>query len=178
MTSNPSEIQAKPVALFAVHALALALLLGFWPTPRVLYLPFVYAQAHVIYGGEAGVALRPAPPDRYDARDTVMEGLDRDGNEPRWRARFDLLNMGYWPSAALLALLLATPMRARRRLLGVAAGLLWIDALALGRIGVEILRATAEVESGVPGAPDAVNTNFTLAPGDILFIVTTGAVEV
>jgi hypothetical protein len=151
VTSSRSEIPPKPVALFALHALVLALLLGWWPTPRALYPGWLHAQGNALFGSQ-GVVLRPAPPERYEARDSLMEGFDPDAQDPRWRVRFDAIDIGYWPSAVLLALLLATPLSARRRLLGVIAGLVWIDALALGRLAVEVLHATAEVESGAPGA--------------------------
>jgi hypothetical protein len=143
------------VALFALHALVLTLLLGYWPTPRALYPAWLHLQGNAVYGDVAGVELRTAPPERYDTRDTVMEGLDPASQEPRWRARFDALSLGYWPSAALLALLLATPLGGWRRLAGALAGLVWIHGLALLRIGMEILRANAEVASGVPGAQGA-----------------------
>jgi hypothetical protein len=155
VTSSRAEIPPKPVALFALHALALALLLGWWPTPRALYPELLYAQGNAIF---AGARLRAAPPERYETRDSLMEGFAPDSGELRWRVRFDAINVGYWPSAVLLALLLATPLPARRRSLGVVGGLLWIDALALGRLAVEVLHATAEVESGAPGAAGAAGT--------------------
>lgn len=168
MTSSAPEIAPKPVALFVLHALVLTLLLGYWPTPRELYPALLHAQANAFYGDRAGVRLRPAPLERYELRDTVMEGLEPGSDAPRWRARFDTLGMGYWPSVTLLALLLATPLSTRRRLLGCAAGLLWIDAFALGRIGIEILRASAEVASGTPTA--------SAAAGEVLLLRTTSEV--
>jgi len=154
MTSNRPDIPAKPVLLFALHAVLLSLLLGWWPTPRALYPGLLYAQANAIYAAE-GVVVREAPPERYETRDSVMERYEPGAQVPRWRVRFDAINVGYWPSAVLLALLLATPLSSGRRLLGVLAGLAWIDALALLRLLIEILHATAEVESGAPGASAA-----------------------
>lgn len=152
MTSSRPEIAPKPVLLFASQALVLALLLGYWPTPRAMQSDLFRAQANAIYGGDGRVALHAAAPGRSDAGDTLMERTDADRLERRWVARLDAVRMVWWPSAVLLALLLASPLTARRRLVGCVLGLLWIQAFALGRLGVEILRAEAEVQTGAAGA--------------------------
>jgi len=50
-------------------------------------------------------------------------------------------------------------------------GFLWIQAFALGRLGVEILRAEAEVQSGAAGAPASADIG-----GQLLFLRTSSEV--
>ena len=42
-----SPIPPKPVLLFAIHALVLALLIGYWPSPRAVYPGLFRAQARL-----------------------------------------------------------------------------------------------------------------------------------
>lgn len=139
----------KPVLLFALHALALALLLGLWPTPRALYPGVLRAQAALLYGteGPPGVVLREGTTRKSPELDTMIEAVDPAQDAPLWRVRFSAVRMGWWPSAALLALLFATPLTARRRTLAALGGLLWLDAFALARIGLEVQRAFLELEA-------------------------------
>lgn len=166
------------MALFALHALLLALLLGWWPTPRALYPGWLHAQGNAAFAA-LDVRLRAAPPERGEGRDSLMERFPGDAAAPVWRVRFDTLRIGYWPSAVLLALLLATPLSARRRLLGAIVGLAWIDALALVRLALEIAHASAELRSSASGAGPAGGTLLLLRTGSEVLnsnIVTIAAV--
>lgn len=151
----PGAIPPKPVLLFAAHALVLALLIGNWPSPRALYPPAFRAQAQLLLGrgDPPALQLRAATGSALGEKDTFVEAVGGERGEPLWRLSISALRLGYWPSAVLLALLLATPLSPRRRLLAVGLGLLWIDAFALGRLGLEALRAFAELEAGLaPGS--------------------------
>jgi hypothetical protein len=92
--------------------------------------------------------LRAAAGADAGAEDTFVEAFGAQGDEPRFRLGISALRLGYWPSAVLIALLLATPMPAARRAIAIAIGLLWLDAFALGRLGVEVGRAFAELARG------------------------------
>lgn len=133
-----------------MHAFVLALLLGNWPSARALYAPAFRAQARALFGGgeRGSIVLRPATGKPVAGLDTFVEAFDVGSDAPRWRLSVSVLRLGYWPSAVLLALLLATPLSARQRLRASLLGLLWIDAFALGRLGLEILRAFSELHSG------------------------------
>ena len=139
----------KPILLFAAHALALALLIGFWPTPRGAYPSFFHAHANALLRGWDVRLEAPASPDPHV--DTVMQGVG-------WRSKFSVERLGWWPSAALVALLLATPLSPLRRAAAVLAGLALLDAFALGRIAIEIAHANAAaaVEAGAAALPRAL----------------------
>ena len=84
--------------------------------------------------------------------DTVMKGYHADGTGPVWESQFSAVRVGWWPLAGFLALLLATPMTPYQRLAASAGGFGLLGLVALGRLGVEIAYAWAELERG-PGGP-------------------------
>jgi hypothetical protein len=147
--SSRPPIPPKPVALFAAHALVLALLIGWWPSARAVYPAVFRAHAAALFasGDPPAIQLRPASGAAMKEEDTFVEAYAAQGDEPRWRLGISSLRLGYWPMAVLLALLLATPMSAPRRALAVAVGLVWLDAFALGRLGLDIQRSFAELAS-------------------------------
>ena len=81
-----------------------------------------------------------------------MEASDAGKPTPRWRAELSLLRLGWWPSAVLAALLLATPMSARRRALALLAGFVWIELYVLLRLFAEVGYADYEAVAGPDGA--------------------------
>jgi hypothetical protein len=142
----------KPVALFALHALLLALLIGWWPTPRALYPSFVHAHAGALLGaGRDDVVVLRANPSPKESEDTLMEEFAPGASAPRWQAQLSTLNLGWWPFAVLAALLLATPMTARRRALALCGGFAWVEAYLLLRLAAEVAYANFEASAG-PGA--------------------------
>jgi len=146
-------LRPKPVAVFAAQAFLLALLLGWWPTPRELFPPLLRAQAAPLL--DAGIAgtltLRPSDP-KVEGVDTLMEATDSGARAPRWRAELSLLSLGWWPYAVLAALVLATPMRAGRHAVALAAGFVWIEAYVLLRLYAEAGFADYEAKMGPGGA--------------------------
>ncbi len=150
----PRQLPPKPIGLFAAHALALTLLLGFWSTPRAAYPDLFRAHANGLFAalGAPELRLEPRSPDARPRADTWLRRAAADGGAPPWEAWFDLDRIGWWPSAALVALLLATPLAPGRRALAIAGGLVLLDAVTLGRIGVEIGYAGYELAHG-SGAP-------------------------
>lgn len=150
MTSTASSSPPKPVLLFAAHALVLALLIGFWPSVRDAY-PELFragAAALLAHGDPPEVMVRPGALRSGAATDTFVEGIEPGAEKPSWRLSFSTIRMGYWPSAVLLALLLATPMPARRRAFSALAGLAWIGAYAGVRLWLDVVRAQAELAGG------------------------------
>jgi len=147
---GPAVIPPKPVLLFAAHALVLALLIGYWPSARAVYPASFRAQAEWVFGGgePLRIGLREATGRHLAEKDSFVEAFRAEDPEPAWRLSVSALRFGYWPSAVLLAMLLATPMTARRRWLAVGVGLLWLHVFALARLGIEILRADAELALG------------------------------
>jgi hypothetical protein len=143
--------RSKPLALFAVQALLLSLLIGWWPTPRALYPPLLRAQTGALLGsrGDGAIELRASDGDGVD---TQMLELRPGDPTPRWRAEFSLLRLGWWPTAVLTALVLATPMTGRRRALALLAGFLWIELYVWMRLYASIVYADFEVVAG-PGKP-------------------------
>jgi len=143
----------KPAAAFAVHALLVALLIGLWPAPRDAYPALFHAHANALFAALGAPELRLEAGEASGVEtDTLLRSLPPGAQEPEWRAWFGVVRIGYWPSVALVALLLATPLRPARRALAVLAGLALVDAWTLGRIGVVIGYAGYELAHG-PGGP-------------------------
>jgi hypothetical protein len=154
----------KPVALFALQALLLALLIGWWPTPRALYPALLRTQAEPLLdrGSDDVVTLRPSQP-ALEGVDTVMEATHAGQRAPRWRAELSLLRLGWWPTAVLAALVLATPMSGRRRALALLAGFVWIEGYVLVRLFAEV--AYADYEAVRPGGDAASPAHALLRSG-------------
>lgn len=151
---------------FAARALALTLLFGIWPAPRAAYPALFHAQANALLAAldAPHVRLAAPGPGSLPGTDTAMRGAPRAGAAPEWESTFGVVRIGYWPSVALAALLLATPLPARRRALAVAAGLALVDLFTLARVGVEIAYASYEVAVG-PGGPTRSVTHLLLRVG-------------
>jgi hypothetical protein len=142
--------QPRPKALhwFVAQAIALSLI-GFWPAPRDAYPALFQAHANALSGALAPNAARFAP-SQIPGTDTEMTvAAPRAGPAAAWQSSFSVDRIGYWPSAALLAMLLATPLAPLRRALAAAAGLVLVDLFVLARVGVEI----AYLARRFPNAP-------------------------
>ena len=121
--SAAASPRPKPRALFAAHAIALALLIGFWPTPRQ---PIPRSSTRTRTRCFAALDRRTCGSrrrrrTRRSAPTRVLRSSAPGAAEPAWQAWFSLERIGYWPSAALLALLFATPLAPARRAVAVAA---------------------------------------------------------
>jgi hypothetical protein len=163
--SSPKPLPRKPIALFAVQAFLLSLLIGWWPTPRALYPELVRVHVGPLLDATSSqhVALRANPGDAADG-ETVMEGFRQGERTPRWRAELSTLHIGWWPTAVLLALVLATPMRTRRRLFALGAALLWVEAYLLIRLAAGAAYAGYEARFG-PGEPPSGAAHALLRTG-------------
>jgi len=152
--SDTTRHPPKPVLVFVAQSIALTLLIGSWPTPRDAYPALFHLHANALLRSLAPqVRLdAPAPESGVLFTDTVMIGAPHPAAEAAWHSWFSIRRIGYWPSAALLAMLLATPLSPVRRALAIATGLALLDAITLGRIGLEIAYASYELTQG-PGGP-------------------------
>jgi hypothetical protein len=150
--SGPRRIRRSSIPLFAAQALALALLIGHWPSPKRHYPALLHAQAAPVLSWATGhpVDLRAPQAGAPGDVDTVMKGYAHGSIHPLWVSRFSVTRVGYWPSAVLAALILATPLLPLRRAAALLGGLLLLNLVTLGRLGVEIAYAYYEVEHG-PG---------------------------
>ena len=139
----------KPLALFALHALLLTALIGLWPTPRQAYPQWFHSRASAWFGAFGVEELR-VEPSAEAGTDTRLTRLEQ--GQPLWQSRFSVERLGWWPSAALAALLFATPLSAARRGVALLAGLVLLEAFSLGRLGVEVAYLDLEAALG-PGGP-------------------------
>jgi len=139
----------KPIVVFALHAIALTLLIGFWPTPRNAYPAHFHARANALFERVEPGALRVgAPVERPPDTRLTRERAGR----PVWHSQFSVQRIGWWPAAALAALMFATPLSALHRGLALLAGLVLLEAFTLGRIAIEVAYLDLEVARG-PGGP-------------------------
>jgi hypothetical protein len=128
---------SRPLPRFALLALlTLSLLVAIpfaFPGARAACVRAFHAQANLLFrsfGNERAVRLS-APEPAQGASDTRMVGFDRGRIEPRFEARFSIFWRSTLPVAAVAALILATPLPWRRRLLALGIGVLVLHAHAL-----------------------------------------------
>ena len=154
IASVPTQPRPKPAHWFVAHAIALTLLIGFWPTPRAAYPALFHAHANALFGCLAAPHVRLAPGATTDT--AMVVAAPRAGAAAAWESSFSVGRIGYWPSAVLLAMLLATPLSPLRRALAAAIGLVLVDLFALARIGVEIAYLYQRPHEPDASAHDAV----------------------
>jgi hypothetical protein len=135
--SGAASGRRKSLVVFAVHAVLLYLVLAHVPGTKSSYPALFHAEANTVFGLFAGdTAVRLGPPvDTADGSDTLMRGLQRGRLEPRWTARFVIHERGYWALAAVVAMVLATPLPPRRRLVAAATAALLVNLFTLAQVG-------------------------------------------
>jgi hypothetical protein len=104
------------------------------PAARAAYVAGFHAQANAafrLFGPERGVRLSP-PRDASNVSDTRMVGFERSRMDPVFEAHFSIFWRAYAPQAAFAALVLATPLARRRKLLAAGVGLVALQGLAIG----------------------------------------------
>ena len=161
MRPDPSPIRPRPGHVFVVEAAAIALVLGLLPLalpgPTTGYARIFNAHAEPIYNTvlrwvspERRVRMATLDPSQYaDRRDTRMVGFGPYREPREFRQFYRVHTMGWWPTAVVTGLVLATPLPWRRRLLTWLAALLLVDALLLLRVGVMVW---VNFAASVPGA--------------------------
>ncbi|MGH7338229.1 MAG: hypothetical protein ACREI7_11650, partial [Myxococcota bacterium] len=136
IASVTAQPRPKPVLWFAAHAIALSLLIGLWPTPRAAYPALFHVQANALFEHLESPDVRLGPGTLADT--AMVVAAPRAGPTAAWESSFSVVRIGYWPTAVLLAMLLATPLSPKRRALAAVFGLVLVDVFALARIGVEV----------------------------------------
>jgi hypothetical protein len=138
--------QAKPILRFlGWFVLIFGLLVAPWPGWPEAYAKAFYKGGKLIYGslGRKGiVSFRPNRGDK--ALDTMVfiwnrEKLDARMYGPSTTFTFSSRNMAYFPTALMVALVLASPVGWRRRLWALLWALLWINVFIYLSVGVMIL---------------------------------------
>lgn len=132
----------KRTSLFFFVCVAVyAMLLAPWPGVLDTYRAgFRYAGDVVFYRVGTGVSVR------FERLVTERVGADthvtlmRLGQPPASKQmNIDAAYLAYRPAAFLIALVLATPIAWRRRLIALAWGLLWIHLFVATRVGVQLV---------------------------------------
>ena len=147
MNDSREPRRPKPTLWFVAHAAVLALAFGIWPVPRAAYPALFHAHANALLRQVDAPSVQLGSPARdADPRtDTAMTGAPRAGEPITWTSYFSVVRIGFWPSVALLALVLATPLPPLRRALTALLGLVLVDLFTLARIGAEIAYAFHEL---------------------------------
>lgn len=97
---------------------------------------------HRIAGGQASVGLKPLNDSNYAVDTAVRFENYRTG--AGGNATWKLSELGYRPTAFLMALVVATPLPWRRRGAALLWGLLWVSGFVALRIGIKVLDALSE----------------------------------
>lgn len=87
------------------------------------------------FGKDRYLRFKTLPPEiRKDRADSRMTGHGPRSNRSQWRLIYRITSRGWWPTAFLIGMILATPLPWRRRLLALVAGVVILDALILARL--------------------------------------------
>jgi hypothetical protein len=156
MAATAPGPRRKPIHVFALQAAALVLACVWLPQPRLAYPRLFHAQVNALSRAAGGFGSVRAlhlslPEERRDGSDTEMRGFDRRRIEPRWSARFKIFGRGYWPVAAVVALVLATPLPWHRRLAAAVGGALLANAFTLAQVALLAIALFGTADAA-PGA--------------------------
>lgn len=166
----------KSFLVFLLQAAFLLALIGFAPYAAEVYPVVVAAEGNGLLGGAGRRTVRfhwLEDVERADGADLRMTGHVAGHEEHVWRAVFSMRRRGYWPMAALLALLLATPMPARRRAWVLPAGVLLQNGFVLAHLTVLSLVFFAAVEGEKGRAVDIARASFNspIIPYTVVFVI-------
>jgi len=131
----------RQVAGFLVRCLVIySLLVVPWPGVKDAYAAYLRAGGNLLFGswGSRGkIELRALPPGETEW-DTlsVLTNLER---KKSGEAKHNTWDLGYVPTAALVALVLATPVPWARRIRALIWGLLLVNAFVAFRMGLGFL---------------------------------------
>ena len=147
LPKKTAGLERKPLQTFALHVSFLTLL--FWVIPSLdsVYSYGFKSAGNAVFGhfgGSRRVTYSWVPPgERNSPGEIEMVGRIVGIGRLAWESSYTVRDRGYEPSAALLALMLATPMSRRRRLLGSIGGLAALNAFILGQTGFLALTSFA-----------------------------------
>ena len=134
------------IRFFCVFLLAFGLLMAPWPRLGRAYTKFYSASAAFLFGsiGSTGtVTFEPLSDSEYDMNVTLYNRarLAPDGDIARIRTRHSSRHAGYMYVAFLAALILATPIPARRKGTALFFGMILIHGLIALQLAIRILHA-------------------------------------
>ncbi len=133
-----SPPRARSVSSFALLAVVWGLVLGWLPGLDAAYPAWIHAEANLAFANlQAPREIEVAavdPASRADRSDTRMAGGVGSEPQQRFRAVFSLRRRGFWPSAAWIALVAATPLTGRRRIGVAVLGLAILNALLVTQL--------------------------------------------
>lgn len=168
LAATPTAVRAQPplraLARFAIIVVVLyagAMLayrpVGPWPGAGRFHAHCLAALAQAAYGGANGdrsvtfSVISPPPSDGNDIQMTVGR---------KWQATTSSLLAGYGPAAMVVALIVATPIRWRRRLIALATGLILMHGLIILRMGAHLWFALNGPDA--PAGQSSPSTNDSL----------------
>ena len=116
-----------------------------------------------------------------DRRDTRMVGFGPGGAEREWRQFYRVFGMGWWPTACVIAMVLATPLPWRRRGFALLGGVLIANAILMLRIGALVFLnysiTGADDPQGWMHARDVAAESFTSwVPGLVTVLISWASV--
>jgi hypothetical protein len=133
-------MRPKAVQVFLLHAAFFLVLIALVPGPGEIVPRAFHAVGNSLFrsfGDGRSIRFQWADPAaRPDSADTRMLGRELGRLEYRWRVVYSSYRRIFWPSAAFVAMTLATPMSRRRRILSLPIGLALFNALFLLQIGL------------------------------------------
>jgi hypothetical protein len=147
--------RTKSVQLFLLQAAILLLVIGHFPNSTSIYPRIVHAEANLLFGafgaGRSIAFTGVEPASTADGSDTRMWGMVRGEQTRRWQAVYSIRRRGYWPTAALVAMVLATPMSRRRRAWAVPGAAVLLNIFLMAQLAAFGLCAFGASE---PSGPD------------------------
>lgn len=147
LSEKTAGLERKPLQTFALHVSFLTLLFWVLPSLDSVYAYGFESAGNAVFGhfgGSRRVEYNFVPPgERNSPGEIKMVGRVVNIGRLAWESSYTVRDRGYEPSSALLALMLATPMSRRRRVLGSIGGLAALNAFILGQTGFLALTSFA-----------------------------------
>lgn len=133
----------SPIRRFAVRLLLVyGLLIVPWPGLKEGYGNLFRSCGDSLFGsfGSQGVVAFRSPPKKHAAWDTLVHFRKR-GNASGWKLEFSSRGWAYLPTAAVVALVLATPLPWTRRWRALILALGLVHVFIVLRVGLMLLYA-------------------------------------
>ncbi len=151
--SNPPRRPLGPFLLVALAIGALLIAASWVPGVTEGYLGLLRAQAGLAYApfdGDLEARLEPPGPDADAWADTLLVGIHRPTGARAFEVSVPMWRRGFLPTAVLAALVLATPIAWRRRVLALVAGLVLLDAFVLAQLGIMAWAIVGQITAASP----------------------------
>jgi len=114
-----------------------------WPQASVTFLdlrsPTLFADIDAVTPGTLPARFNPPKPEDI-VQDTLLVLQNKEAFGAIGMVRTSSRPIGYWPTAAVISLLIATPMRWIRKLVGLLLGLMAVHAFIAFRLTILLLK--------------------------------------